>query len=108
MNKNVINKYDFSNIIEDPKKRLVLIIYDIIDTKRRNKMVKLLESYGMRVQKSAFETLLKKEEFEKIVRDIQKIITEEDDVRLYKLNSSNEVVFFGIDKTMYEEDLIII
>ena len=33
----------------------VLIIYDIVDDKRRNKFVKFVSSYGFRVQKSAFE-----------------------------------------------------
>ena len=46
-----VRKYDFSQVIEDPQKKLVLIIYDIIDNKRRNKMVKHLESFGNRVQK---------------------------------------------------------
>ena len=31
MNDITISKYDFSNIIEDPNKRLVLVIYDIIN-----------------------------------------------------------------------------
>ena len=47
-----IERYDFTDIIEDADKKLILIIYDIIDNKRRTKMVKLLESYGTRVQKS--------------------------------------------------------
>lgn len=33
------------------KKFFVLIIYDISENKRRNKMVKVLKSYGFRVQK---------------------------------------------------------
>ena len=41
------------------KKYFVLIIYDISDNKRRNNMVKILSSYGFRVQKSAFEAMLK-------------------------------------------------
>ena len=53
MENNGLRKYDFREIIEDPQKKLVLIIYDIIDDKRRLRMVKLLEAYGTRVQKSA-------------------------------------------------------
>lgn len=53
-----VESYDFASIIEDRDKRLVLIIYDIINNKTRSKMVKLLESYGRRVQKSAFEVLI--------------------------------------------------
>ena len=33
----------------------VLVIYDICDEKRLNKVAKLMESYGQRVQRSVFE-----------------------------------------------------
>lgn len=41
---------------------LVLVIYDIPDDKRRNKLATFLEGYGRRVQKSAFECFLSLEE----------------------------------------------
>lgn len=107
MEKN-IQIYDFSSIIEDSNKKLVLIIYDIIDNKTRNKMVKLLESYGNRVQKSAFEALLTSAQYNEVIRKICNIINEEDNVRMYRLNSSNEVVLIGTSDTIYEEDVIII
>ena len=46
------------------RKFIVLMIYDIVDNKRRNKMVKCLEAYGVRVQKSAFEALLNRRHFD--------------------------------------------
>ena len=107
MKKN-IQIYDFSSIIEDSSKKLVLIIYDIIETKTRNKMVKLLESYGNRVQKSAFEALLFPAQYSDIIDRICCIINEEDNVRIYRLNSSNEVVLIGTSDTIYEEDVIIV
>ncbi len=103
-----IQRYDFSNIIEDPNKKLVLIIYDIIDNKNRNKMVKLLESYGTRVQKSAFEALLSAEKYREMIRGIYSVIDEEDNVRIYRLNSSNEVMLLGTTDTVYEENVIIV
>lgn len=36
-------------IVEDERRYIVLVIYDITDNKRRNRMVKYLERYGMRV-----------------------------------------------------------
>lgn len=45
------------------KECIVLIIYDIVDNKKRNKMVKCLERYGVRVQKSAFEALLGRKKY---------------------------------------------
>lgn len=103
-----ISRYDFSELIEDPAKKLVLIIYDIIDNKRRTKMVKMLESYGIRVQKSAFEALLSTKQYKEVLVKILKIADEEDNVRLYRLNSSNEVIYLGDSDTIYEEDLVII
>ncbi len=103
-----IQKYDFSQIIEDPNKKLVLIIYDIIDNKRRNKMVKHLEAFGNRVQKSAFEALLPHSKYCDMINGIKKIITNEDNIRIYRLNSSNEVLLLGVMKTTYEENVIII
>lgn len=108
MEKINLQKYDFQDIIEDPQKKLILVIYDIVDNKRRTNMVKLLESYGNRVQKSAFEALLLNKAYQDLTKKIQKIITNEDNVRIYRLNSSNEVLILGQGTTTYEENIIII
>ena len=34
---------------------MLLVCYDIADTRRRNRVARLLEGYGQRVQKSVFE-----------------------------------------------------
>ena len=44
----------------DERKYVILVIYDIVDNKRRAQMVKCLEKYGIRVQKSAFEVYISK------------------------------------------------
>lgn len=103
-----VQKYDFSQIIEDPQKKLVLIIYDITDNKRRNRMVKHLEAFGNRVQKSAFEALLPISKYHDMINGAKKIITNEDNVRIYRLNSSNEVLLLGTGDTSYDENVIII
>lgn len=103
-----IERYDFSTIIEDASKKLVLIIYDIVDHKRRSRMVKLLESYGNRVQKSAFEALLTVRQYNEVISRVSKIMDSEDNVRLYRLNSSNEIALLGKSDTIYEEEVIII
>ena len=102
-----IERYDFTDIIEDADKKLILIIYDIIDNKRRTKMVKLLESYGTRVQRSAFEALINRSQYSKI-EGIKKTISNEDNVRIYRLNSSNEVLLLGESYSVYEEEVIIV
>ena len=48
-----------------PREFIVLIIYDIVDNRRRTKMVKCLEAYAVRVQKSAFEGRLTKKQYER-------------------------------------------
>lgn len=103
-----IERYDFTDIIEDADKKLVLIIYDIIDNKRRTKMVKLLESYGTRVQRSAFEALINRSQYSKIIEGIKKTISNEDNVRIYRLNSSNEVFLLGESYSVYEEEVIVV
>lgn len=86
----------------------LLVIYDIVDNRRRGKMVKLFESYGNRVQKSAFEALLTLRQYNDLIPQIVHIMDEEDNVRLYRLNSSNEIVLLGKSDTIYEEEVIII
>ena len=53
------NENYFFDIEEKPDndKVFVLIIYDIVDNKRRLKLAKFLAGYGFRVQKSAFEAV---------------------------------------------------
>lgn len=45
---------------KSPDKVFVLIIYDIVDNKRRTKLAKYLQGFGFRVQKSAFEAVIPK------------------------------------------------
>lgn len=40
------------------KKLYILVIYDIVDNKRRVRFAKKMNGYGFRVQKSAFEAMV--------------------------------------------------
>lgn len=63
---------------------LVLVVYDIPNDKRRNKLAVFLEGYGRRVQYSVFECFLSLEEMRVLHRQIAKQIDKkEDNVRLY-------------------------
>lgn len=88
-------------------KRLVLVIYDITSTKRRTKFVKFLEGYGIRVQKSAFEMIITNAQYDELIRKIPLYITNEDNIRVYKLKITGEVVSWG-SETMEPEEIIII
>ena len=51
-------------VVADERRYIVLVIYDIVDNKRRSRMVKCVERSGIRVQKSAFEAFLSKNKYE--------------------------------------------
>ena len=91
------------------KKLFVLVIYDIIDNKRRVKFAKEMSGYGSRVQKSAFEALIEEKLFIKLKREIPKLIDpEEDSVRIYRMTGYGEVNLFGVNSKIQAEDVIVI
>ena len=49
---------------KSPDKVFVLIIYDIVDNKRRTKLAKYLQGFGFRGQKSAFEAVIPKKKYQ--------------------------------------------
>ena len=71
------------------KKFIVLVIYDVVDNKTRNRLVKCLERYGVRVQKSAFEALLNRKQYDAMMRRASKMINPiEDSLRVYVLDDN--------------------
>ncbi|PIE64696.1 MAG: CRISPR-associated endonuclease Cas2 [Desulfobacterales bacterium] len=65
------------------------IIYDIADCKRLNRVAKILKDYGVRIQKSKFETDLSGSDFRRLQVDIGKIIDPaEDGVKFFPLCAS--------------------
>lgn len=92
----------------DERRFTILAIYDICDTKRRNKMVKWLEMYGLRVQKSAFEARLRKKEFEAMYRGAAKLINPKtDSLRVYFLPKETYVKTWGVGE-QHAEDVVIV
>lgn len=89
-------------------KYYVLIMYDIEDDKRRAALAKYLQKYGIRVQKSAFEAMLKKADYNRIVKDIKKYCREMDSIRIYKLNGLSEVTVYGSSVKMRDDEVIVI
>ena len=76
--------FDTDDEIKDSRV-YVLIIYDIIDNKRRLKLAKYLNGYGFRVQKSSFEAKLTKSKYNQMINGIGKYATNEDSIRIYKI-----------------------
>ena len=79
------------------KKFIVLVIYDVVDNKTRNRLVKCLERYGVRVQKSAFEALLNRKQYDAMMRRASKMINPiEDSLRVYVLDDIINIYTWGI------------
>ena len=66
--------FQINEALEDDK-QFVLIIYDIVDNKKRIKFSKMLEGYGKRVQKSAFEAMLSSKSYNKLMEEIPKYVS---------------------------------
>ncbi|CAH1191534.1 CRISPR-associated endoribonuclease Cas2 1 [Candidatus Nitrotoga sp. BS] len=65
---------------------LIMICYDIADDRRRNKVARLLQGWGKRVQESLFECYITARQQRQIIRDIASLIdAEQDKVRYYAL-----------------------
>lgn len=63
---------------------LVLIVYDIPDDKRRQKLATFLEGYGRRVQWSVFECFISLPEMKKLYGKVKRRVKPvEDNVRFY-------------------------
>ena len=63
-----------------------VIAFDIHDNKRRRKAVKLLLSYGIRIQYYVFEMILENRDVEKLQIGLKKILTDDDSFRIYGFN----------------------
>lgn len=63
---------------------LVLVVYDIPDDKRRDRLATFLEGHGRRVQESVFECFLSLQEMKALHQRVQRQVkSTEDNVRFY-------------------------
>ncbi|MDR3088456.1 MAG: CRISPR-associated endonuclease Cas2 [Desulfobulbaceae bacterium] len=72
-----------------------VIIYDISDDKERNRLAKLLEGFGFRVQESAFECLLTRPGRERLLAEIAAQELETGFVNIYRINEKSKVITLG-------------
>lgn len=103
--------YYFNTIEEFQSERyFVLVIYDIVDNKKRLKLSKYLLGYGIRVQKSAFEMMVTKEKYNKLIRELPAYVEEgEDSIRLYKILGKGQMKAWGRENLEEEiEEVVII
>lgn len=95
-------------IAEERRKYLVVVIYDIVDNRRRAAFAKYLQGFGVRVQKSAFECILPNAKYEKLIKGIPKLIGKEDQIRVYKLTSNADIRAWGTVDLIEEEEVVIL
>lgn len=95
-------------VAEERRKYLVVVIYDIVDNRRRVKFAKYLQGFGVRVQKSAFECILPNAKYEKLIKGIPQLIGIEDQIRVYKLTSNADIKAWGTMELLEEEEVVII
>lgn len=104
-------EYYFDTIEEFQSERyFVLVIYDIVDNKKRLKLSKYLLGYGIRVQKSAFEMMITKEKYNKLIKELPTYIEEgEDSISLYKILGKGQMKAWGQENLEEEiEEVVII
>lgn len=99
---------DDKEISISSKKYTVLVIYDIVDNKKRLKLSKYLSKFGIRVQKSSFEARLASKVYEKMMRGLRLLLDEDDNVRVYKLYGKEEITVIGKQDYSEDDDIIVI
>ncbi|WDC85200.1 CRISPR-associated endonuclease Cas2 [Caloramator sp. mosi_1] len=88
-------------------KNLYVISYDISKDRTRNKVSKVLEGFGQRVQYSLFECRLNNTQLQTIKMKLLKLIdNKEDSIIIYKLTPEAQrfIEYLGIKKN-YKEDI---
>ena len=90
---------------------LVMISYDVVDDKKRLKLMKLLKDYGSRVQKSVFECNLSPKTYEQIKAGVEEIINKRKDrVRYYQICKGciDKIEISGWGEVTEEEEFVVI
>jgi len=90
---------------------VTMVIYDITDTPRRQKLHKFLKEYGINTQKSVFECKINKRELDEIRKYCYHMLDlNKDSVRIYRICSScyKQMFFSGQGVKLTELDFIIL
>ncbi len=89
----------------------VLVSYDIVDDRRRNRAAKALKAFGDRVQRSVFEMNLDRAEFDKMLKKLRPHIDEkEDSARIYRIceDCKSTISIIGYGTVTEDPDLVIV
>ena len=82
-----------------------IIIYDIVSNKRRLKLAKLLEGFGIRVQRSCFEVDLEKSNYRSLLSELQAFYDADqlDNIIVY-LGNREETLRLNTDEVEIEKE----
>ncbi|MCI9246683.1 MAG: CRISPR-associated endonuclease Cas2 [Clostridia bacterium] len=75
----------------------IIVFYDISDNKIRNKIVKILESYGIRMQKSVFQCEVNLRQFIQLKLKLSSIVEFNDGVSVVIIEVSNKDKVYYLD-----------
>ena len=70
-------------------------VYDVSDDRERNRVAKILEGFGVRVQKSAFECQLTRGSVATLERKLKALDLKAGFVFLYRLQANGKRLAFG-------------
>ena len=85
-----------------------LVIYDIVDNKKRTRFAKYLNGFGTRVQKSCFEVAVGRSVFDRMLKGIGKYCGEDDSIRVYRIQGKSQIYAWGREGPAEEEDVIVL
>lgn len=95
--------------------RMYVVSYDLSNNKLRNKVAKVLEGYGRRVQYSVFECCISKKQMEQLYGKLLPIMQQEPEgnIRIYRIcmNCEKQIRTIGIKNKEIreaEDDIFII
>lgn len=90
------------------KSLFCLIIYDIFSNKRRLRLAKLLEGFGMRVQRSCFEVDLEKASYQVLIRELEYFYdpSEFDNIIVYVGNREETIRLNTDDRELEDADCL--
>lgn len=88
--------------------QFLIVSYDIPSNRRRYKVMKTLEGFGIRVQYSVFECRLKPRQVDDLRKRVLKVIAPEDSIRLYFISADdvNRIERLGDARTVEERIFI--
>lgn len=85
-----------------------MVLFDISDSKKYRILIRILKSYGVRIQKSIFECQIKRTQLKDLLASLDRLMSSErfynpsDNIRLYKISGNCEVTVYGT----YEENIV--